>query len=565
MPKPFDTEKFTIGSLLGRWERRRVVLPEFQRSYSWEKGQVATFWDDLGSFHNDFTKSPTTASYFLGSVVLIERTDDLLLLDGQQRLATATIALAAMRDVARGLDKPKKFSKGGDLARDIQRELIEKDTEPTTYALTLGDLDEPYFLKAVKTDPPTTPASKLRSHGLLNAAYQLSVERLGTLIKGKSDDHAIKLIKSYRDALTKGMTLIAILVQSEEDAYTIFETLNDRGLRLSVPDLVLNLLMRRAPDATAKKLVRQHWNGMLRDLGRRDVSRFLRHLWVSQFGDLKSEGLFAAIKRELTDKELQSVSFAEQCADECDDYVALLDANVPLSKSGFADLEGVIKYLQVSSAPPLLLAGYRCLSKADFEKLLRALISTHVRYVVLTNQNPLDLESRVYEAAREIRNLYAEDATSAKMLAAAKARLRALVVTDDDVKASLESVTLERGEGLWLMTRLANAMQTKTKEIGMDKANLEHVFPQNPKAASWPNASALEPFIWHLGNLTILGEKINRDAQNKGFKDKKTLHYAKSEVTMSKEIVSISTWTEKEIVARAKGFGKLIVQTWQAI
>jgi hypothetical protein len=470
-----------------------------------------------------------------------------------------------MRNVARTLDKPKQSSKGGDLARDIQRELIEKDTEPTTYALTLGDLDEPYFLKAIKADPPVTPTSKLRSHLLLASAYELSVERLRAIVQGQTADQAVKLIKSYRDALTKGMTMIGILVQSEEDAYTIFETLNDRGLRLSVPDLVLNLLMRRASDATARKLVRQHWNAMLRELGRRDVSRFLRHLWVSQFGDLKSQGLFAAIKRELTDKHLDSVTFAEQCAEECDDYVALLDVNVPLSKSGLADLGGVVKYLQISAAPPLLLAGYRCLSKSDFEKLIRAVITAHVRYVVLTNQNPLDVETRLYEAAREIRTLNSGGASSAKMLAAAKSRLRTIAIKDADVIASLETVTLQRGEGLWLMTRLANAMQTKTKEIGMDKANLEHVFPQNPKAAAWPNAAALEPYTWHIGNLTILGEKLNRDAQNKGFKDKKSLHYAKSEIAMTKAIVNVPAWGEKEILSRAKSFGKLITQTWPIV
>src|SRR5687768_656509 len=111
MAKTFDTQTLAIGALLGRYERRQVVLPEFQRSYSWEKPQVSTFWDDLILFEATYVKSPSTASYFLGSIVLIERDETLLLLDGQQRLATATIALAAMRDVARSLDKPG-FTKG---------------------------------------------------------------------------------------------------------------------------------------------------------------------------------------------------------------------------------------------------------------------------------------------------------------------------------------------------------------------------------------------------------------------------------------------------------------------
>jgi hypothetical protein len=562
MPKTLDTGKYTVGALLGRYELRRVVLPEFQRSYSWEKAHVTTFWDDLTLFEKKYSQSPGKASYFLGPIVLIERDDSILLLDGQQRLATATIALSAIRDVARSLDKPG-FVRGGDLARDIQSELIEKDTDPVTYSLTLSELDEPFFLKAIKTDPPSVPLSKLRSHALIQGAYQISIDRLSTAIKAKSPGESLHVLKSVRDALSKGVTLIGMLVQSEEDAYTIFETLNDRGLRLSVPDLLLNLLMQRAPDATARGLVRQHWNAMLRELGKRDVSRFLRHLWVSRYGDLKVEGLFTAIKRELEAQKLDSIEFAELCAEECDDYVALLDANVSLpSKEALSDLEGIVKYLRIASAPPLLLAGYRCLSVNDFEKLLKAILTTHIRYVVVTNQNPLDVESRFYETARLIRDLAVQGESSAKQLSSAKAKLKELAVVDQAMLQAAGELMLDRSEAVWLMARLANKMQSATKEIGMDKANLEHVFPQNPTTAYWPNASALEGLTWNIGNLTILGERLNRQARNKSFADKKSQYYAKSEIEMTKSLLKYSVWTEKEIKDRAADLIKVLSGLW---
>lgn len=564
MAKSFETEKYTIGKLLGRWESRRVVLPAFQRSYSWEKSQVTAFLDDLVAFEVEFAKHPPTASYFLGSVVVIDGTETLELLDGQQRLATASIVLAAMRDVARRLDKPK-FLKGGDLARDIQRELIEKEADPISYALTLGELDEPFFLSAIKADPPSSPPGKLRSHSLMQSAYALSVARLEALIKGKTPDVAVQLIKGLRDALAKGMTMIGIKVASEEDAYTIFEALNDRGLRLSVPDLLLNLLMRRASDQPARKLVRQHWDGMLKELGRKDVSRFLRHLWVSQFGDLKSEGMYAAIKRELTEKHLSSVSFAEQCADECDTYVALLDQNVPLSKSGLTDLQGIVKYLGIASAPPLLLAGYRCLGKSDFEKLLRAIVTTHVRYFVFLNKNPLDIESKFFDAARIARKMKLAKSSSTDILAALLNTMRELAVEDSDIVAAIDGVSLQRSEGLWLMTRLANTMQSKTKEIAMDRANLEHIFPQSPRVAAWPKMALLEPYLWNIGNLTILGERINREAQNRSFAKKKDNHYSSSEIKMTQALLAYSSWSNKDVLKRAASLAEQVNKTWPAI
>jgi hypothetical protein len=461
------------------------------------------------------------------------------------------------------MDKPGS-TKGSDFARDIQRELLEKDTDPVTYALTLSELDEPYFRNAIKHDPPAFPPTKLRSHLLLKSAYDIIRANLEQAIKGHPYADALKVLKDLRDALTKGFTLIGIVVQNEEDAYNIFETLNDRGLRLSVPDLVLNLLMRRAPDNTARGLLRQHWNAMIRQMGRRDVSRFLRHMWVSMYGDIKSEGLYAAIKRDLEAKKVSSVEFAAQCEDECEAYVALLDQNVTLQKDAQANLEGLVRYLGAASVPPLLLAGYRCLDQAEFVKLLAFIVTTFVRYGLVGNQNPLDLESTFYSAARQLRAAAAASETSAKRLHIAKEELKKLHLQDAIVEEAGRDLVLERAEAMWLMTQLANIQQSKTKELAMSQANLEHVFPQNAGVA-WPNRADLEPFIWHIGNLTILGEKINRQAQNKSFSDKCTLHYKNSEIEMTKELLTYPKWDETSVKKRAEVFAKRIVAAWPAL
>ena len=379
--------------------------------------------------------------------------------------------------------------------------------------------------------------------------------------KGLSVDKTLKRLKSLRDALTKGITLIAMQMQNEEDAYNIFETLNDRGLRLSVPDLVLNLLMRRAPDKTARQLVRQHWNTLLRQMGRRDVSRFLRHLWVSMYGDLKAEGLYSAIKKNLEHKSITSIDFAEQCAEECEAYVQLLDANVSLPKHALVDLEGLVKYLGFASAPPLLLAGYRCLNSTDFAKLLSSLVTVYIRYGLIGNQNPTDLESACFEAARKIRTQSETNKKSQKQLQGAKAILKRLTVSNTVIEDAAADLILERSQSVWLMTQLANKLQSATKEIGMDKANLEHIFPQNAGTA-WTNRVDLEPLIWHIGNLSILGNRINKKAQNKSFKEKCSLHYSKSEIAMTKDLLKFSQWDEKAIKMRAAALAKQITHLW---
>ena len=107
-------------------------------------------------------------------------------------------------------------------------------------------------------------------------------------------------------------------------------------------------------------------------------------------------------------------------------------------------------------------------------------------------------------------------------------------------------------------------MQSATKELAMNKANLEHIFPQNAGSA-WPNKDKLEPNIWHIGNLSILGERLNRNAKNRGFVEKSTHYYSKSEIEMTKELLSFSQWDESTIIKRAAELGTKIATLWPAL
>jgi uncharacterized protein with ParB-like and HNH nuclease domain len=98
--------KTSIGGLLGEYERRQIKLPEFQRPYSWEKTQVATFWGDLKTFRDRYDKSPVDASYFLGPIVVIESKTEITILDGQladDRVSPARAGGDGIRDEAGGV------------------------------------------------------------------------------------------------------------------------------------------------------------------------------------------------------------------------------------------------------------------------------------------------------------------------------------------------------------------------------------------------------------------------------------------------------------------------------
>jgi hypothetical protein len=555
--------KTSIGQMLGEYERRHIILPEFQRPYSWEQAQLATFWGDLQAFRIRFEKKPVEATYFLGPIVTMESATEITVLDGQQRLATATILLSALRNFARESHITNQSKELDYFARDIQRELIEKkDSHPLVYSFSLSDLDEPFFLQTVKTDPSAVVSPSLRSHHLIQRALNFFNDEIKKLTHAKQPDEQLLILNSLKAALIKGMSLVAIVVDDEEDAYDIFETLNDRGLRLSVPDLVVNLLLKRCPSPEARQIVRQTWNGTIQQMGRRDVSRFLRHMWLSNFGDLKAKGLYTEIKEHLDSNSITSIAFAQSCSESCEDYLKLLDVDKSLPKDALRDVEGLVRYLSVQNCLPLLLAAYQCLSQADFIKLLKTATSIYVRHTLIGNQNPLELETVYYDAAREIRAQTKSKVASNKALQAAKAKLMAINPSDALVNEQFTELILSKSEASWFMVQLANAQQSKTKEVGMDKANVEHIFPQNA-GIEWPNRADLEPLIWHVGNLTILGKRINTKAQNKSFSDKSKDHYAVSEIRMTKHLLEETTWDKATIIKRATALAKIALQVWK--
>ena len=103
---------------------------------------VSDFWSDISEFHQEKTQSSSASKkYFVRPIVVLPENDSLLLLDGQQRLATATILFSVIRDIAKSIGTENAIY----LARDVQRDLIAKDTENKKYALILGETDKEYF------------------------------------------------------------------------------------------------------------------------------------------------------------------------------------------------------------------------------------------------------------------------------------------------------------------------------------------------------------------------------------------------------------------------------------
>ncbi len=557
----FKADSKVFGELLGDIERSRFVVPRFQRGYSWEKKHVSAFWNDIKRFQKESQEKNGPEKYFLGPIVTMPDTDKkkgiIYVLDGQQRLATATILLSVIRDTAKKLPIAAATS----FADDIHNHSIYKD-DAHDYALELGELDKTYFTETIQSNPPNVRDDKIRSHTNIKNVRSLLSDFVNTEIASLEPATQLEHLKALRAVIKSDLVMACIPVSELRDAFRIFETLNDRGLRLSVPDLLLNYLMGEAQSDAERASIRDFWNEMIEDMGRRNINRFLRHMWVSKYGDLKNIDLFTALKQHIEKNKISSVDFARTCSEECVRYVELLKADEKDLVSAARYVKALVDDLGFDSALPLLLSVYSCLSLTDLEKVAKWLLVFVTRFAIIAKLNPADMETVLFTLAREARTQAADPTKAAGLLPHIKSTLEKNAPENKLIETNVPKVELEPEQADYVLRRIADRMQSATKEVGLKEANLEHIFPKKP-SDEWTNKDELKPYLWYLGNLTMLGERLNKGVANKGYAAKREHYQKASELIMAKELAKkYDKWDAGTIKDRAESLSPYIVEIW---
>ena len=577
MADAFASSPANIGSLLSSNQRERIVVPTFQRGYMWKTKHVEAFWEDVDKQRQKSASTKGAEPHFFGPIVTLSRPEDgiIEILDGQQRLATATILFCVVRDICEEIHNATGVLSAHDVARQIDFSVIHK--EDGEYSIELGETDRQYFRDTIQRDPPVASRPKILTHRNIKAARDFLRDKvlatLGGVITGQMDAVAsVAILRAMKQTLVSDLVMARIPVTSQESAFKIFTTLNDRGLRLSPPDLLLSYLMEKAGNESDRKIIRGLWTEMIQRMGTHDIGRFMRHMWVSRFGDLKRDDLFTALRNQIESQQISSVDFARSCGDECDSYIQLLmveDNHLPIGSAHL--VRALTRELGFQPAFPLLLSSYLFLQPSDFVNVCGWLLVFITRYSIISNIDPGGMETLLYKLARDVRAVVTgpEDKIGSKS-ASIQVRDTLSSSSPDDEKfranAADGKLTLENDEAKYLLLRLANYIQDPEKQVGMAETNLEHIYPQNPEPTEWggpDNQEKLEPFTWNIGNLTIYGKKANRKAANAEFPDKKA-RYAQSKVIMTQEVAAdYDQWDETAIRKRAAHLAKLVVQVWR--
>lgn len=277
-----------IGSVLSQ---HTLHVPPNQREYSWTEREVSGLFQDLNR-----AISESAPAYFLGSIVAIPKKLGVLeIVDGQQRLATTAILLAAIRDALKGREADALIV---ERIEHTFLSTIDPQARERVPRIRLNLTDASYFDRSVLKGESVP--STAGSHRLIDEARTLAREHIAQVLKPYNEKDHGDMLNRWVEFVEHRAIVILLQVPTDANAYKMFETLNDRGLRTSQVDLVKNYLFGESGDRLPE--AQQKWTSMkvlLESISDDDelTINFMRQLLISLYGHLKDYEVYERVQK----------------------------------------------------------------------------------------------------------------------------------------------------------------------------------------------------------------------------------------------------------------------------
>ena len=557
-----DIDKETLGNILKA--RSGLTVPVNQRPYAWESEHVKLFLQDITAAMNQ-----SADEYFVGSVIVIRQGPKIEVYDGQQRLATTMILAAAIRDY---------FQSKGDhaSAAAVTPDFLEKqhrESHELEPRFRLGAADsnffENYILHPVGNAgrAAAAPDPRKESHTKIVAAAKLAKSHVRDMAKPLPQADGIKLLHRLLTYIEESVRVIWVEVGDQPTAFRIFETMNDRGLKLSAADLLKNYLCSLSGDQ--EDTVIEKWRGMsasLETLGQDDgdIVEFIRYYWIVKHGHIRTNDLFSKMKLQVSTKPA-SVEWSTNLEIGASQYVAILTSSNeawlrydPVVRQSIETLRAV---LGVSAIRPLLLAVHNNFSRAEQTKVWQLAVNWSVRCLISGIPSGT-LEGYYNRNAKGVTDGVIKNTSDL---------LKSMQLIPDDERfksacsrANVSNPTLSR---YYLRTlELAKGGSAEPQlVVNSDQTvvTLEHILPQNPEFKDWGHIpqEMWRPLCYRLGNQALLTRSENGKSGNVGYLEKQPT-LAGSEFELTKVASNYLYWDSSTIDTRQDELAALAVKAW---
>lgn len=554
---------------------KQFQIPLFQRPYSWSKKEWKVLWEDIMEIYHE-----NEDNHFLGPIVTqaVPGTPDgispFLLIDGQQRLTTLSVLLAALREHLKEDDSES--------AEELQElYLINRYKKGDAhYKILPTQADQEVYKKVVK-------GLINESTSLIDEAFKFFCNQLknGDI---EEDNASIDLAK-FKNVVLEKLTLVSITLDDRDNPYIIFESLNHKGAPLTQADLVRNYFFMKLTDKEQREEAYEKiWLPLQEQFKvNADADQYLKELtrafWCylrTEGGNISQDKTYQTLKGRLDKKKNpdEVLSALKEFSQFAKYYIRICfpektEPNALLQR-GFKRL----KILELKNCHPLLLNLYRDyeenkLSLKEFEQALRHVESYYVRRIVadLTSVQMNKVFNELYQKANEL--LHSQNLSD--FASALREQLRSLPSTsksyvwpdDDEFRRSIieNTVKIDRSRVKLLLGSLAEPL-TKF-QVKTDDLTLEHIMPQK-LTGEWrtllgANADEVHKrWLNTLGNLTLTPHSYNSEMSNNAFSEK--LSYLRtSALTLDNQYFkNVETWNPEEIQRRAEYLADIAVKVW---
>lgn len=546
----------------------QFVIPIYQRTYSWTERECRQLWDDIvRTGGND-----AISAHFIGSIVYIEKglyqvtsQSPLLVIDGQQRLTTLSLLIAALIKALEDNSEGKQEPVEGFSPRKLRNYYLINPEEESErhYKLILSQTDKDSLISVVDGN-------------------ELPKEYSRRIVENyKFFEKWIAEYQGELDTLCKGIAKLVVvdiaLSRDQDNPQLIFESMNSTGRELTQADLIRNFILMGLEPALQTRLYKNYWRPMEIDFGQEaygtHFDSFMRHYLTVKISEVpRVDKVYEAFKTYARSPEVERAGVEALLSDIRDftRYFCAMALGAEKDQGlswGFHDL----RELKVDVAYPFLLELYSdydegILSKEDFLSAVR-LVEAYVfrRAICSIPTNSLNKTFATFTKVLK-KDRYLESIQAHFLLLPSYRRFP----LDEEFKKEIQTRDLYNfsRRSYWLR-RLENC--GRKERVGVDEYTIEHIMPQNENLSKeWQETLGVEwkrvheTWLHTIGNLTLTG--YNAEYSDSAFTKKRDIPggLKESPLKLNQGLSQLDQWNEDAIKARAQRLSKMAVSVWQA-
>lgn len=537
------------------------AIPSYQRPYAWTEVQAGELFSDLVDF---FTKEKDD-TYFLGSIVLIkeEGKPHAEVIDGQQRLTTLTILLAALTT---------QFS--GELRADFENYIREpgrasQGLKPKP-RLALRERDRQFFAdyiqglrltELVALDPAQVDNESQRN---VRRNGEVMLQRLKVTF---NDD--IERLCEFGAFLVQRCFLVAVSTPSQQSAFRVFSVLNSRGLDLLPTDIIKSDVIGSIKPAHQEDFT-ETWEELEVETGRDGFAEVFAHIRMIYAKEKARRSLLEEFRERVISKVGSAEDLVSTVVQPYTQAYLIAKHCQYVSTSNAAEINALLKWLNRIDNSDWLPSAMKFLAEHEndaayvhwfLRKLERLAACMHIC--------GYDVNARIERyatllQAMEKSHSMASPVTAVELMAYEQSTLRGVLQSD------IYLMTARRRN--YLILRLDSFLVDGAATYDPTVLTIEHVLPQTVDdgsvwATQWPNVSDRNLWLHRLANLVPLTQRRNSQAQNYDFERKKKAYFGGkqgvSSYALTTQVLNTATWTPAVVEQRQSDLLEMLSTKWE--